>query len=46
MVTQHSAVWRPWLHHPRFVPILEQLRQNAVRYAQLTVAPRALAMTA
>jgi eukaryotic-like serine/threonine-protein kinase len=43
-VTQHTAVWRPWLAHPRFVPVLESLRQNAERYAQLPVAPRALAM--
>jgi eukaryotic-like serine/threonine-protein kinase len=43
-VTLHNAVWRPWLDHPRFVPVLESLRQNAERYAQLPVAPRALAM--
>lgn len=45
-ITRYSAVWRPWLAHPRFAPIFEQLRQNAERYAQLTVAPRALAMIA
>jgi tetratricopeptide (TPR) repeat protein len=43
-ITLHSAVWRPWLAHPRFVPVLESLRQNAERYAQLPVAPRALGM--
>ncbi len=43
-ITLHNAIWRPWLAHPRFVPILESLRQNAERYAQLPVAPRALAM--
>jgi eukaryotic-like serine/threonine-protein kinase len=45
-VTQHNAVWRPWLAHPRFVPVLASLRHNAERYAQLPVAPRALAMAA
>jgi hypothetical protein len=43
-VALHSAVWRPWLAHPRFVPVLESLRQNAERHVQLAVAPRALAM--
>jgi TolB-like protein len=43
-VTLHNAVWRPWLAHPRFVPVLESLRRNAERYAQLPVAPRALGM--
>ncbi len=45
-VTRHSAVWRPWLDHPRFVPIFEALRQNVERYAEITVAPRALAIVA
>ncbi|HUG26799.1 MAG TPA: hypothetical protein VMK53_00765, partial [Gemmatimonadales bacterium] len=45
-VTRHSAVWRPWLDHPRFVPIFEALRQNVERYAGIAVAPRALAMVA
>ncbi len=44
-ITQHSAVWRPWLEHPRFVPIFESLKQNAERYARIPVAARALAMT-
>jgi TolB-like protein len=43
-LTRSSAVWRPWLEHPRFAPIFEQLRRNAERYARLTIAPRALAM--
>ena len=43
-ITQHSAVWRPWLDHPRFVSIFEALRENAERYAQLPVSPRALAL--
>jgi hypothetical protein len=43
-VTLHNAVWRPWLEHPQFLPVLEGLRQNAERYAKLPVAPRALAM--
>jgi tetratricopeptide (TPR) repeat protein len=43
-VTVHNAVWRPWLTHPLFVPVLESLKRNAERYAQLPVAPRALAM--
>jgi eukaryotic-like serine/threonine-protein kinase len=45
-VTLHSAVWRPWLSDPRLVPVLESLRGNAERYAQLPVAPRALALVA
>ncbi|MBA2291757.1 MAG: protein kinase [Gemmatimonadales bacterium] len=43
-ITRHNAAWRPWLEHPKFVPILASLKQNAERYAQLGVAPRALAM--
>ncbi len=43
-VTQHSAVWRPWLGHPAFVPIFASLKQNAERYARIPVAPRALAL--
>jgi tetratricopeptide (TPR) repeat protein len=45
-VTLHNAVWRPWLAHPRLEPVLESLRGNAERYAQLPVAPRAFAMAA
>ena len=32
--------------HPRFVPIVEALRENAERYSPLVVAPRALAFVA
>jgi hypothetical protein len=35
----HSAFWRPWLAHPRVVPVLEWLRQNAERCAHLPVHP-------
>ncbi|MDZ4259981.1 MAG: protein kinase [Gemmatimonadales bacterium] len=45
-VTRHSAVWRPWLDHPRFIPIFDALRQNTARYAEIAIAPRALGMVA
>ncbi len=45
-VTRHTAVWQPWVGHPRFAPILVALKHNAARYAQLPVAPRALGMVA
>jgi eukaryotic-like serine/threonine-protein kinase len=45
-ITLHNAVWRPWLEHPALVPVLARLRDRAMVYAALPVAPRALAMAA
>jgi serine/threonine-protein kinase len=44
-LTLHNAVWRPWLAHPDVAPIFERMRANAARYATISLAPRAAALT-
>ena len=43
-LTRHNTLWMTVLDHPALRPVFERLRVRALEYAEIAVAPRALAL--